>query len=263
MTTDGVPAGGTAGLELEHHGPVALLRLRHGRVNALDRGLCDALTAAVVAREDDPGTRALVLAGSGRAFSAGVDLHALGTGSGEDVRAFVHALALCFETVLTSRLPVVAAVGGHAIAGGCVLAACADHRVVADTDGLRVGLTELAVGVPFPTVAIEVMRWRLGDPLLGPRVLLADTVPGSAAVAARLADEAVPAERVEERAVEVAGRLGALPPEVFALTKRQLQADVRERVAARRGGWEEEVADTWAAPGTRRRLAETAAALRR
>jgi len=216
-----------------------------GKVNAMDLALCQDLSA-VFTDLPQHGVRAVVLTGNGRAFCAGVDLRAIVEGGPEHARSFVGALSDCFESVLRCPLPVVAAVDGHAIAGGCVLACAADHRVVADDPAARMGLTELAVGVPFPTSAVEIMRWRLGDALLGHRVLMADTVPASESVAAWLADETRAADALLDRALEIARSLAAVPPATFALTKAQLQAGVRERIDARRGQWDPQVADLWA-----------------
>lgn len=233
------------GVRVEDHDGRAVVRMEAGKVNAMDLALCEDLSATFAALPES-GARAVVLTGNGRAFSAGVDLPAIVDGGAEHARAFVDALAGCFEAVLRCRLPVVAAVDGHAIAGGCVLACAADHRVAVDSGSARLGLTELAVGVPFPTSAVEIMRWRLGDPLLGRRVLLADTVPATEAVSARLADELAPADELLDRALAVAGTLAAVPAASYALTKAQLQAEVRERIDARRAGWEPQVADLWA-----------------
>lgn len=233
------------GVQVEHRDGCAVVRLDAGKVNAMDLALCEEITEVFGRLPGEDGVRSVVLTGNGRAFCAGVDLPGIVAGGPAHGRAFVAALAGCFEAVLRCPLPVVAAVNGHAIAGGCVLACAADHRVVVDEPAVRLGLTELAVGVPFPTTALEIMRWRVGDPLLASRILMADTVPASEAVAARLADEAAPAEEVLDRALAVAGRLAAVPPATFALTKAQLQADVRERIDARRGDWDGAAADLW------------------
>ena len=232
------------GVQVEHRDGCAVVHMQAGKVNAMDLALCEDLCAAFATLPGD-GARAVVLTGNGRAFSAGVDLRAIVDGGADHARAFVAALARSFEAVLRCPLPVVAAIDGHAIAGGCVLACAADHRVAVDSGSARIGLTELAVGVPFPTSAVEIMRWRLGDPLLGRRVLLADTVPAADAVAARLADELAPADELLERALAVAGTLAAVPPASYALTKAQLQADVRQRIDGRRAAWEPQVAEMW------------------
>ena len=228
----------------------AVLRMDAGKVNAMDLALLEDLTGALTAVARDPGVRAVVLTGNDRVFCAGVDLPAIVQGGPAHARAFITALGACFEAVLRCPLPVVAAVEGHAIAGGCVLFSAADHRVVVDDPRARLGLTELAVGVPFPTSAVEVMRWRLGDAALARRVLLADTVPAADALAHGLADQVVPAEQLLDRALEVAQQLAAVPADAFALTKAQLQAGVRERIDARRGAWEERVSTAWGSEQT-------------
>ena len=233
-------------VHVEHRDRCALVRMDVGKVNAMDLALCDDLSAVFAALADDARADAVVLTGNGRAFCAGVDLPAIVDGGADHARAFVHALGACFEAVLRCPLPVVAAVDGHAIAGGCVLACAADYRVVVDGPGVRLGLTELAVGVPFPTSAIEIMRWRLGDAALGRRVLRADTVPADEALAAGLADETAAADALLDRALSVARSLAAVPAASFALTKAQLQADVRARIDDRRGTWEPHVQELWA-----------------
>src|SRR5439155_1238277 len=104
----------------------------------------------------------LVLVGTGSAFSAGVDLFRILDG-GEDYAArFIPALSGAFDDIFAYRRPVVAAVNGHAIAGGCVIVSCADHRLMADGRG-RIGVPELLVGVPFPAVALLAVRYGVGD----------------------------------------------------------------------------------------------------
>lgn len=243
-------------VQVEHRDGCALVRMDAGKVNAMDLALCDDLTSVFSGLPADPAVRAVVLTGNGRAFCAGVDLRAIVEGGASHARQFVGSLAASFEAVLRCPLPVVAAVDGHAIAGGCVLACAADVRVVVDDPAVRVGLTELAVGVPFPTVALEIMRWRLGDARLGQRVLGMDTVSGADSAAAGLADEAVLRDEVVPRALAIAQALAQVPAATFRLTKAQLQADVLERVDARRGSWDAQVQELWAGDEVRASLAE-------
>ena len=74
------------------------------------------------------------------------------------VRAFLPSLHRLYDAVFFLPKPVVAAINGHAIAGGCVLACCADRRIMAQGSG-RIGITELLVGVPFPALAYEIVRF--------------------------------------------------------------------------------------------------------
>src|SRR5262245_53277311 len=138
--------------EVSHRGEVTLLRLDHGKANALDLELCTSLTAELERLKTESG--AIVLCGSGKIFSAGVDLLRLLAEGADYVHAFLPALSEMFEKVFFYPKPVVAALNGHAIAGGCVLACAGDRRLMAGASG-RIGVTELLVGVPFPPIALK------------------------------------------------------------------------------------------------------------
>ena len=103
--------------------------------------------------------RAVVITGSGSVFSAGVDLQRIVAGGPSYVREFLPALSDSFMAIFDHPGPVVAAVNGHAIAGGCVIAAACDVRLMAHG---KIGLAELSVSVPFPPVAMEIMRYAVG-----------------------------------------------------------------------------------------------------
>src|SRR6185503_562333 len=109
---------------------VAVVTMVHGKANALDIEFCEAI-ATQFDKLRDASARAVVLTGQGRMFSAGVDLLRLSDGGAPYVRRFLPALHRLFEAVFFFPKPVVAAVNGHAIAGGCVLECCADKRIAA------------------------------------------------------------------------------------------------------------------------------------
>ena len=128
---------------------VTVVELDRGPVNALDLELLGALTAAFD-RADSP----VVLTGAGRTFSAGVDLRRIVEEPDSYVAEFLAALARAFLAVFTHPRPTVAAINGHAIAGGCLFALCCDTRVIGAG---TIGLTELAVAVRFPRSGLEIV----------------------------------------------------------------------------------------------------------
>ena len=142
-------------IEVSERDGVAVLRMADGKANAMSLEFCEALTARLA--EVSSRARGRGLTGSGRIFSAGVDLKRLLEGGTPYIRKFLPALSTMLAAVFSHPKPVVAAINGHAIAGGCVLACAADRRLMA-RDGGRIGVTELLVGVPFPPVAMEIMR---------------------------------------------------------------------------------------------------------
>ena len=210
--------------------PAGVLRLEHGKVNAMDLSLCEALTQQLASLATHP-CRALVITGAGGSFSAGVDLVQLTQGGADYVRRFLPVMDAFFHALLTFPKPVVAAVNGHALAGGCIIAACCDHVVMTEGTG-RVGVTELVVGVPFPMLPLEIVRARLSPRDGRDLIYTARAVLPPEALALGLVDEVVPAADVMPRAIEAATRLAAVPAVSFALTKRAFVAPILARVEA-------------------------------
>ena len=176
---------------------IAVLAMTHGKVNALDIEFCDTLARHFddLRRSD---AKAVVLTGKKKIFSAGVDLKRLSAGGAEYIRQFLPALHRLYEAAFFHPKPVVAAVNGHAIAGGCVLACCADRRLMARDAG-RIGVTEILVGVPFPALAFEVVRFAVPPRYLPEFTLSGATYATDAALRRGWVDEvAEPAELMED-----------------------------------------------------------------
>ncbi len=222
------------------------MRLDHGKVNAMDEALLSELVDQFDAVERSD-ARAVVLTATGRVFSAGVDLQNVVDGGIEYLDRLIPQLASSFGRVFSSPLPVVAAVNGPAVAGGCVLACAGDRRIMAE--GARIGASELLVGVPFPVAALEILRWACGDRT--EEVVLTGTLYGSEqAVAVGLAHEVVAPDELLERALAVAGELAAIAPDAFRLAKAQLRRPVVERIAADSPIVDPEVRALWSSPDT-------------
>ena len=228
-------------LDLEERGEITIVRLAHGKVNALDGELLRAIEETFSSLE---GGRAVVFTGAGRSLSAGVDLKRIVDGGPEYVRLFRPALSAAVKSVFYHPGPVVAAINGHAIAGGCVLATACDIRLMS---GGTIGLSELRVGVPFPGVPLEIMRHALG-PATRRFVLGAQLLPPAQALAAGLIDRITEPEALLEQAVAEAERLAKIPPEVYAFTKRQLQGPARDRIDALSPADDDTSTRMWASP---------------
>jgi enoyl-CoA hydratase len=236
-------------IEMTQQGEITLLHMAHGKANALDVEFCEALTTRLTGLRSAP-TRAVVLIGTGQIFSAGVDLLRLLDEDATYLQAFLPALITMFETVFFHPQPVVAAVNGHAIAGGCVLACAADHRVMSRYPG-RIGVPELLVGVPFPTLALEILRSVVAPPQLHTLVYGGATYTPQEASHLGLVDALVEPQDLQAQAVTAAERLLTIPAPVFALTKQQLRQPVVERLQAARAGADQTVQHLWTMPETR------------
>lgn len=230
----------------DDHGPVAVLTLEHGKANAFDLELLEALEEAAAGLSD---AAAAVVTGSGRIFSAGVDLKRF-LDAGDAYRAgFIDAFARAFRTFAALEIPVIAAINGHAIAGGAVLAAAADLRLMAEGKG-RIGVPELLVGVPFPAVALETVRFAWPAAPLAQLAFEGRTLLPDEALAAGLVDAVLPAEGLLARSLERAQAIAARDRESVRLTKRQLRAPLLERVDRWHASHGDEVRRIWADPAT-------------
>jgi enoyl-CoA hydratase len=235
-------------IDLRTDDSIAVVALKHGKANALDIELCQGLVKCFgdLAGSD---ARAVVVTGQGQMFSAGVDLLRLSSGGARYAREFVPWIHRLCEAVFFHPKPVVAAINGHAIAGGCVLACCADRRLMARGGG-RIGVTELLVGVPFPALAFEVVRFAVPARHLAEFMLGGATYDSDVALERGWVDEVVEADALMPRAMAAAKQLAALPPVAFALTKKQLRQSVTERMEKSGAAIEKAAIDIWAAPDT-------------
>ena len=227
---------------------VAVLTMAHGKANALDIEFCDALAAHFdVLRKAD--AKAVVLTGKGKIFSAGVDLKRLSAGGADYIRRFLPALHRLYEAVFFHPKPVVAAVNGHAIAGGCVLACCADRRLMARDAG-RIGVTEILVGVPFPALAFEVVRFAVPPRYLPEFTLSGATYATDEALRRGWIDEVTEPGKLIDDAIVVAQQLSQLSPAAFAQTKSQVRQLVTASLKKSGEATDKVVTDIWAAPAT-------------
>ena len=229
--------------ELTQRGRVAVLQMTHGKANAMDLEFCEALAAQVEAvRQSSVG--ALVITGQGRIFSAGVDLPRLVAGGAGYVRTFLAAMNAAFEALFAFPKPLAVAINGHAIAGGCILACCADYRIMAREPG-RIGIPELLVGVPFPVVPLEIVRFAAPPQHLQALIYRGLTLTAADALHYGLVDAIAEPDRVLDQAIAVAEEMAAVPFAAFDLTKRQLRAPALQRM---RDGRETDatMVDAWA-----------------
>jgi 3,2-trans-enoyl-CoA isomerase len=230
-------------LERTEHGDILELRLARPPANALDAALIAALGEAI---EGAPttGARALVLSGRPGMFSGGLDVPALLTldraGMEQTLRDFFRLM----RALAASPIPTVAAITGHAPAGGAVLSIFCDARVMAEGD-FRIGLNEVQVGLSLPRVIHTALARVIGErqaERLGVGGLL---VSAGEALRIGLVDELVPVEAVVERALEYCRDLLKLPPRAMATTRALCRAGLVEAFDRQQGDTYERFVDDW------------------
>jgi enoyl-CoA hydratase/carnithine racemase len=213
--------------------------------NALSTALLQSLRARLAAAGGEP----VLLTGRGDAFSAGLDLAELSRLDAAGMRRLLEALEGLVADLWSYPGPTVALVNGHAIAGGCVLALACDLAVAASDLRIRIGLSEVALGLSFPPRTLKMIRARLGDPAAERAILGAGLHDPAAARALGLVDEvadearAVALLRLEERALH--------PRPAYAAAKAALRGGKLDLAPAEQRAFEEVLLPAWSSAETR------------
>ena len=212
-------------MRIERQGEVAVLRLESGKVNAIGTAFLEGLNGLLDALGD---AKAAMVIGRGNAFSAGLDLHDLVELDKTALRGFMGKFNATMLRLWELPIPLVAAVNGHAIAGGCVLALQADLRLAADKDA-RIGLNETQLGIGLPAVVLETLRAQVPPPSLASIALEGRLFSPREALQLGLVHEVVPEAELYEKALQRAQSLAGLWPSGV----RQVKSALRSPVAAR------------------------------
>ncbi|MGD8624146.1 MAG: enoyl-CoA hydratase/isomerase family protein [Anaerolineae bacterium] len=232
----------TIGVEMR--GPVAWLWLdRPQWLNAMNEALLAELRQAFEELDRDEAVGAIVVAGRGRAFSAGFDVGWMAGQSVEAMAARLPDVEAVYDTVKACRRPVVAAVHGAALGGGLLLALVADLRLADET--ARFGAPEVKIGI-FPNLALVPRLARIvGLGAAKWMVLTGEAVDAGEALRLGLVERVLPAGELQAEAQALAEHLAALPARALRSAKAAFAAARRPDYAA----WErEQFADCWADP---------------
>lgn len=208
---------------------VASITFDDGKANALSRSAIDAINVALDRAERE--AKAVMLAGRPGRFSAGFDLSVM-QGGIDDVRALVRAGADLSLRLYTFPRPVVIACTGHALAAGAILLMSGDVRIGA-AGPFKIGLNEVAIGMPVPHFAIELARDRLSKRHLTASTQLATIVDPTAALDVGYLDSVVDADAVVEAALARATELAStLSVPAFEATRHTLRGGVAASIRA-------------------------------
>jgi enoyl-CoA hydratase/carnithine racemase len=205
----------------------------------------------LLSRLDEAAGAPVLLTGTGDAFSAGLDLKELASLDERGMERFLRLLERLMAALFLYPGPVVALVNGHAIAGGCVLTLCADHRVAAASPTSKIGLNELALGLRFPPQVLAIVRHRVPPQHVERVVLGAGLFDPATALSLGLVDEV--ADDARAAAERELGVRAGYEPGAYAAGKSALRGDVLpapdEELFAR------EVLPTWTSPSVREAVA--------
>jgi len=204
-------------LHIQYHGPVAEVRMDRPPANALNLELLEQLLAALETVRTE-GARAIILTGRPGMFSGGLDVPALLPLDRRQIEQFWSRFFALTRQLATSPVPVIAAVSGHAPAGGAVLALHCDLRIGA-AGRFRIGLNEVQVGLPVPSTILVALELAVGPRRALQLATRGELLTMEDSLAAGLLDELVPPEQLLTTALERANAWLALPPVAMNTTR--------------------------------------------
>lgn len=198
------------------------------------------------------GDAPILLTGDGDAFSAGLDLKEVVSLTRFDMEAFLRLLERLVIQIFDHPAPVVAAVNGHAIAGGCILALAADRRIGTTNGRARIGLNEVPLGLQFPPVLFRAVNYAL-PPSTREEILLEGALhdPTDAlrlGLLHELHDDPV------GRGADILDKLAAIPRKAYAAAKADLRKGVTKRNTLEDSRFTTEVVPAWVTPELKARL---------
>lgn len=248
-------------VQIEIKDGVGTIRLAGPRGNAMSEELITDLSSAIRTVAGESSVKAVLLASAHpKLFCPGLDLVSLSACNRSELGAFMLSFATVLTDLFALKKPVVAAVNGAAVAGGCLLALTADWRVA--KRGAVMGLNEVKVGVPLPWSAVMLLKTAAPAFAHTAVALLGRNFEGDAAVASGLANEAVEADAFDSTVAERLAEFAEKDPYAFGVTKGHLRGGTVASMRDREVGLLDEFLDGWFSDGTQARIHKAVAALK-
>ncbi len=235
---------------IERHDQTAVVSLSRGKVNAIDRQVVAELSAVFAEIERDDTIRSVVLTGRGKFFSFGLDVPALYDLTPDEFTIFLkNFCGLCAELFLFPK-PIVAAVNGHAVAGGCMLLIPCDARIAVDTP-INIALTEVMLGAALFASTVEMLRYRVSNQTTETLLLTGKSLTANSAQEVGLVNEVVPLESLLQTAITKAGERAANYGAGYKAIRRLIREPIAERWRSREEESIREFVQIWYSPETR------------
>ena len=239
---------------IERRGRVAVVTMNTNPVNAQNRAFFADLHDTFDRLEQEHPDSPVVLTGSGKRFSAGLDLGEhlpLFAGPRDDVASWFADYRATNMCLFTDPRPTVAAVNGHAFAGGLITAAVCDHRIVVDDEDALFGLNEVPIGIPMPAVYVRMLAYAWGDQVAARASLFGEIFTARQIHVYGMVHEIVAPHELLERAIAVADSTPADCIDQYAFTKRACQAATLRDIADLADPLDRELPDGMTSAGAR------------
>ena len=244
---------------LDFEDGIAIIKLNRGTTNAINPDLVASLTSTLRDLKQDGEVHGLVLSSSNeKFFSIGFDIPYLFDLPPESFRNFYQSFGrLCID-LMTIPKPVISAISGHAIAGGCILTLCCDYRFISEGRKL-IGVNEIKLGVPVPFAADCILRRLIGYRKARDVMDGGDFYKPDEALRLGLVDKVLPSEEILTKSIEEARVLSSVSSSAFVGVKNNRVEPIEEEVMAKLGEKEDFFVECWYSDIARDRLKEAMA----
>jgi 3,2-trans-enoyl-CoA isomerase len=231
-------------MQLQKHDGIATLTLARGKVNAINGPVVDQMRERLKSLEHDPEVKSIVLTGAGKFFSFGFDVPEFLAFKKPQFAQFLTGFTDLYTYLFLYPKPVVAALNGHTIAGGCMLALACDYRVMV-TGKARISLNELGFGASLFAGITEMLRFAVGS-ANATKVLYSGSMHSAEeANSIGLIDEVATEHDLMDVACKMASTLGSKNPPAFAGIKSLLRKTIAEDMMRREKDSIREFVDIW------------------
>ncbi|MES2276403.1 MAG: enoyl-CoA hydratase/isomerase family protein [Bacteroidota bacterium] len=232
---------------------LAVIQLDRGRSNPINYEMVQELIACVQDLDNDDEVGGLVLTGKDGFFSSGIDLIEAYGYDQEQSRAFWTGFMQMQTALASFKKPLVAAISGHSPAGGCVMAICADYRIMAEGNYI-IGLNEVPVGIIVPDSVFRVYSFWLGKRLAYQYLMEGKLLNVSDALSVGLVDEVATGTDLMEKAIAKIRSYMKFNPVTWSQSKLNLRKEMIAQLNTDQTATLDMMLKQWWAPATRKGL---------
>jgi len=223
---------------------IATVTLRRGKVNAINEPCAEELKATLEDLADDPGVKTLILTGEGSFFSFGLDIPEFVGYQKPDFLRFVEKFADLYTYLFLYKKPVVAALNGHTIAGGCMLATACDYRVMVSGKP-RISLNEITFGSSLFPGSVDMLQYCVGTRNAELVAYTGAMYSAEEANKLGLVDRVTDPEQLREEVKAVAWMFAQRYGPAFESIKMLVRGETGERMRQRDLRYRDEMVNIW------------------
>lgn len=211
---------------------IAMVNMKRGNVNAINAAMIREYQQAFKGLEDDASVRAIILTGQRNFFSFGFDIPEFLEYTEDEFTEFLILFTQFYTDIYVLPKPIIAALNGHTIAGGCMIALACDYRLMSSVKA-KIALNEITFGASILAGSVEMLRACVGDRRAEKVLYTGNLYSPEEALELGLVDQIVSPETLLEEARAVALEHAMKDSEAFGSMKRLLRQPARERMIAR------------------------------